>query len=127
MYTEMLPILLDTAMSPSTTSRLNPLPRPAGEAPIISLIPIPINPVPRPVVTSSIKCIAELDHMHEISQPEWPYLQHWQDEYLQTDLRDMFDIPGDHTSGQMATFADAVRLGQRSGPYSTCVSDHLHG
>jgi hypothetical protein len=65
--------------------------------------------------------------MHKISQPEWAYLQHWQDEYLQTDLRDMFNIPGDHTSGRMAKFADAVWLGQRSGPYSTCVSDHLHG
>jgi len=65
--------------------------------------------------------------MHTISQLKWAYLQHWQDKYLQTDLCDMFNIPGNPTSEQMAKFTDAIWLGQVSGPYSICVADHLHG
>lgn len=65
--------------------------------------------------------------MHDIAQPEWAYLQHWRDEYPQTDVRDIFDIPGNRTSERMAKFADASRRGRQSIPHSASVVERLNG
>ena len=77
------------------------------------------------LVNDHIRFLAELDHMRDLADPEWAYLQHLRDEHPQTDMRDMFDYPGDRTSERMARFADASQHGQRSVPYSTSVVWHI--
>jgi hypothetical protein len=73
------------------------------------------------LVNDHFKLLAELDHLCDLADPEWAYLQHLWDEHPQTDMHDMFDYSGDHTSEQMVRFADASQHGQWSVPYSTSV------
>jgi hypothetical protein len=83
--------------------------------------------VPSGLDNDDLRLMAELDHMRDLAEPEWAYLQHWQDEHPETDMRDLFNIPGNRTSERMAMFADASQHGQRSVPYSTAAVRHLQG